>query len=450
LVLHALATYSTFDMWCPNIEAGLIEGLFNPTWHTWSYALASMVHVNLQRAYFTIFGVVRFTGKGLINIEKYVNRLVVHKVDTPDRTIVEALPITTLSHDSIEGNILRTAYVDGVSFYEEPALNPVSAYHQKVRWVHGEITNALADNGGWATVIWFGRFLRFAIFGSRPGEPVFVRVNPRLLCTSAVSNYIHQRHFIVFIHLIPCVAVILLVHLFVGFKCALYGFFCFGTIFVIPFSLSAVAFLTTQFNKAKGSDCSCETAIKNLGNLLTQCLLAVIQVCISIFTFGPDLVLGVRRVVEVTYAVIQGEEGWRPQSSVDRVMNPPSPLMILHVSREIICLVVFVLVNAATLDSGYAFPGMPLPIFGFHTHGLCKILVLPFICFPMTCLVLGRAITDDVKAESFLWKEVVARVQQPELKCINYALRDMPKGKHIFSDLTKLKRAYANYGSAAV
>ncbi|MCD7774991.1 MAG: hypothetical protein LUH40_05385 [Clostridiales bacterium] len=81
--------------------------------------------------YQNLFGKSIFTGKGLINIEAYRRLL----TESP------LLPDAVLSHDIIEGIIMRTGFSGDISLTESFPANEISYYNRLHRWVRGDIQN---------------------------------------------------------------------------------------------------------------------------------------------------------------------------------------------------------------------------------------------------------------------------------------------------------------------
>jgi len=113
------------------------------TWHMWRNALMEVSTVNLQRGQFWIFNRVGFYGKGLIRNDLYIPRL----IGKPG-SVIEALPIDILSHDTVEAKLLQPGIAIDVTLYEDVARNPISGMSQSTRWTLGEVRNGCYHTDG--------------------------------------------------------------------------------------------------------------------------------------------------------------------------------------------------------------------------------------------------------------------------------------------------------------
>mmetsp|Transcript_35944 Transcript_35944/g.84168 ORF Transcript_35944/g.84168 Transcript_35944/m.84168 type:complete len:1170 (+) Transcript_35944:62-3571(+) len=118
------------------------------TWHMWRSALIEVSKTNLLRAQYAIYGRVGFYGKGLVRNDMYINRV----IGTPT-TLVEALPIDILSHDTVEAKLMQPGIAYEVTLYEDVARNPISAFAQSTRWLLGEVRNGCYHDGPYKSFI---------------------------------------------------------------------------------------------------------------------------------------------------------------------------------------------------------------------------------------------------------------------------------------------------------
>ncbi len=78
----------------------------------------------------TLFGSGSFCGKGLINVELF------------DKTVNSKLPEgLVLSHDIIEGSIMRTLAATDITFTDSTPANTVSFFRRQHRWMRGDFQN---------------------------------------------------------------------------------------------------------------------------------------------------------------------------------------------------------------------------------------------------------------------------------------------------------------------
>mmetsp|Transcript_52932 Transcript_52932/g.123928 ORF Transcript_52932/g.123928 Transcript_52932/m.123928 type:complete len:1188 (-) Transcript_52932:60-3623(-) len=118
------------------------------TWHMWRSALIEVSKTNLLRAQYAIYGRVGFYGKGLIRNDMYINRV----IGTPT-TLVEALPVDILSHDTVEAKLMQPGIAYEVTLYEDVARNPISAFAQSTRWLLGEVRNGCYHDGPYKAAV---------------------------------------------------------------------------------------------------------------------------------------------------------------------------------------------------------------------------------------------------------------------------------------------------------
>ena len=77
-----------------------------------------------------LFGAASFSGKGLIDVRAY------------RAACVDVFPAgRVLSHDILEGGLLRTAFVSSVAVTESFPASPASYYRRQGRWVRGDVQN---------------------------------------------------------------------------------------------------------------------------------------------------------------------------------------------------------------------------------------------------------------------------------------------------------------------
>merc|ERR1712070_556955 len=89
---------------------------------------------------------VGFYGKGLIRNDLYIPRLI-----GKAGSVVEALPIDILSHDTVEAKLLQPGIAIDVTLYEDVARNPISGMSQSTRWMLGEVRNGCYHADGFYT-----------------------------------------------------------------------------------------------------------------------------------------------------------------------------------------------------------------------------------------------------------------------------------------------------------
>eukprot|EP00441_Pelagodinium_beii_P045563 CAMPEP_0197624120 /NCGR_PEP_ID=MMETSP1338-20131121/3896_1 /TAXON_ID=43686 ORGANISM="Pelagodinium beii, Strain RCC1491" /NCGR_SAMPLE_ID=MMETSP1338 /ASSEMBLY_ACC=CAM_ASM_000754 /LENGTH=1112 /DNA_ID=CAMNT_0043194219 /DNA_START=135 /DNA_END=3470 /DNA_ORIENTATION=+ len=162
------------------------------TWHMWRNALMEVSTVNLQRGQFWIFNRVGFYGKGLIRNDLYIPRL----IGKPG-SVVEALPIDILSHDTVEAKLLQPGIAIDVTLYEDVARNPISGMSQSTRWMLGEVRNGCYHTDGTYTAL--VQFLTQAYSLATKWEfkkPTFVRW--REVPCAASAEYLSHTGFRLF------------------------------------------------------------------------------------------------------------------------------------------------------------------------------------------------------------------------------------------------------------
>lgn len=162
--------------------------------------------------YQSIFGSGVFCGKGLFSVE-FFDRLVTPKM--PDGKI--------LSHDILEGSILRTCFVSDISLTDSTPKNTVSYTSRLHRWIRGDIQNLFFLKGDT-----LDRLSKFKLFANvlRHFTPVFAVI------TAVIGGLFTNSNFkgfllIVFAFLyliIPCILSVFTI-LFSGKPFALRRFF---------------------------------------------------------------------------------------------------------------------------------------------------------------------------------------------------------------------------------
>lgn len=123
---------SGYGIACPRMEVSLASAGRNVFTRIISGFGGVEVYGNVSfSVYQDIFGEGIFAGKGVINVDVF-NDLAAHAFP-PDRV---------LSHDILESNILRCAYVSDVCFSDNVPKNVISFTERAHRWVRGDIQNA--------------------------------------------------------------------------------------------------------------------------------------------------------------------------------------------------------------------------------------------------------------------------------------------------------------------
>ena len=88
---------------------------------------------SVDRCWYELIGSCGFFGKGLLDCEKYIVKV----IGTPEK-LIEALPVDIMSHDTPEGFLLRPCFADHVTMEEEPARNFITFESQVRLRVKGE------------------------------------------------------------------------------------------------------------------------------------------------------------------------------------------------------------------------------------------------------------------------------------------------------------------------
>mmetsp|Transcript_14483 Transcript_14483/g.32481 ORF Transcript_14483/g.32481 Transcript_14483/m.32481 type:complete len:409 (-) Transcript_14483:66-1292(-) len=81
----------------------------------------------------------------------YINRV----IGTPT-TLVEALPVDILSHDTVEAKLMQPGIAYEVTLFEDVARNPISSFAQSTRWLLGEVRNGCYHDGPYKAAVGLG------------------------------------------------------------------------------------------------------------------------------------------------------------------------------------------------------------------------------------------------------------------------------------------------------
>ena len=113
-----------------------VERVSDLTWFMWGNMVIEATKPSVDRCWYELIGSCGFFGKGLLDCEKYIVKV----IGTPD-ALIEALPVDIMSHDTPEGFLLRPCFADHVTMEEEPARNFITFESQTTRWMVGELLN---------------------------------------------------------------------------------------------------------------------------------------------------------------------------------------------------------------------------------------------------------------------------------------------------------------------
>mmetsp|Transcript_72456 Transcript_72456/g.169717 ORF Transcript_72456/g.169717 Transcript_72456/m.169717 type:complete len:1103 (-) Transcript_72456:61-3369(-) len=407
------------------------------TWHMWRNALMEVSTVNLQRGQFWIFNRVGFYGKGLIRNDLYIPRL----IGWPG-SVIEALPIDILSHDTVEAKLLQPAIDVDVTLYEDVARNPISAFSQSTRWMLGEVRNCSYHASGIYTplVKVLSTLHSLATKWELP-KKTYVRWRDVPCATSA--EYLSHTGFRLF-HAGPGILLInicstlfasnkfgleLMILPVLGFSALLFTVLA---LFIIPKGflildklpslrlgryclLSQKAskigdgefkdqekevssrFLSTGSPEASDSDSgsSRTKALSELSRcsvLARQLGLSVIEIVLSILLYSPELVLGVLRCCRGVWAQASGSASWKPQDAVEREVE--QNLSLWYVFKQ--TWLVFI------CGLGYM-----IYIITFKVQDvLVWLIVVPWIVYPLTTYAMCRRVPPSAKT-CWLWTWVM-------------------------------------------
>eukprot|EP00927_Polykrikos_kofoidii_P011821 TRINITY_DN15053_c0_g1_i1.p1 TRINITY_DN15053_c0_g1~~TRINITY_DN15053_c0_g1_i1.p1 ORF type:complete len:1197 (-),score=178.02 TRINITY_DN15053_c0_g1_i1:19-3090(-) len=333
------------------------------TWHMWRNALMEVSTVDLQRGQFWIFGRVGFYGKGLIRNEMYLERL----IGTPNRP-VEALPIDILSHDTVEAKLLKPAVVLEVTLYEDVARNPISGLAQSTRWMLGEIRNASYGDSAYQILVTHGMDLYVRATKCQRRHRQFVRW-PEVPCSAGAAYLSHQG--VRLFHIGPA---LMLVNLFTSIVAVLgWGLHLVVvpavSFYVLLFTILALFLLPKMFlvihklpslrcghrlgnsvatktqtvassgivgsNTQLDGEALVEAPAEKLGCwgiLWRQLLLGMIELCLSVLLYGPELVVGFLRLLRALHSQITGRQSWVPQDVVEKEID--DKLSLWYVFRQ--------------------------------------------------------------------------------------------------------------------
>ena len=98
--------------------------------HPHPYQVIEATKPSVDRCWYELIGSCGFFGKGLLDCEKYIVKV----IGTPEK-LIEALPVDIMSHDTPEGFLLRPCFADHVTMEEEPARNFITFESQTTRWM---------------------------------------------------------------------------------------------------------------------------------------------------------------------------------------------------------------------------------------------------------------------------------------------------------------------------
>lgn len=412
------------------------------TMHMWRNALMEVSTVNLQRGQFWIFNRVGFYGKGLVRNDLYITRL----IGRPG-SVMEALPIDILSHDTVEAKLLQPAIDADVTLYEDVARNPISAMSQSTRWMLGEVRNCCYEKSGIYTPVVQGlsslhslctkwelpqqRFVRWkevpcataAEYLSHTGFRLF-HAGPGILLINLCSTVLAANHWALQLVILPII----------GFSALLFTVLA---LFIIPkgflildklpsLRLGRICLLSSKASKIgdgtfhnkemadvptssflmskrdsdteSGSEPSrTETPSprERLGRcsvLTRQLALSVIEIILSILLYSPELILGVLRMVRATWAQATGSANWKPQDQVEREVE--TNLSLWYVFKQ--TWVVFM--------CGVAY--LAYIVACRVADPLVLLIVVPWILYPISTYVMCLRVPVSMK-DGFLWTWVM-------------------------------------------
>ena len=121
---------SGFGVFVPRIETALGEGRKTLFSSLFTYGGGSAYASAVSERYMDMFGVSPFTGKGLINIDAFLQCC----SDTFENGHI-------LSHDILEGALLRCAFAGQCELTDQFPSKPASFFSRQGRWIRGDIQN---------------------------------------------------------------------------------------------------------------------------------------------------------------------------------------------------------------------------------------------------------------------------------------------------------------------
>jgi len=420
------------------------------TWYMWRNALMEVSTVNLQRGQFWIFNRVGFYGKGLIRNDMYISRV----IGMPG-SLIEALPIDILSHDTVEAKLLQPAVASDVCLYEEVARNPISALSQSTRWCLGEVRNGCYHaDGAYTSLIGTMSFLysMLAECKKRPSNYVRWRDVP---CASS-AEYLSHTGFRLF-HAGPGILLVtmstsLLAEQKMGLQLVvlpvvgIYAFiFTVLALFIVPkgflildklpsLGLGKYCLCTAKASKiGDGSFSDQENEKKRGGHsrrdartiqvphealsdedsaseessededgsphhlgrcsvLYRQLVLALVEILLSLLLFSPELIVGVIRLVRGAWAQVTGSASWQPQDSVEKEIE--QSLSVWYVFKK-----TYIVFACGVFYLTYSI------VFEIYDV-LVYLLIVSWMLYPLTTYVMCLPVQESCK-KSWLWTWVM-------------------------------------------
>lgn len=413
------------------------------TMHMWRNALMEVSTVNLQRGQFWIFNRVGFYGKGLVRNDLYITRL----IGRPG-SVMEALPIDILSHDTVEAKLLQPAIDADVTLYEDVARNPISAMSQSTRWMLGEVRNSCYEKSGIYTPVVQGltalyslctkwelpqqRFVRWrevpcataAEYLSHTGFRLF-HAGPGILLINLCSTVLAANHWALQLVILPLIGFSALLFTVLALFIIPKGFLILdklpslrlGRICLLSSKASKIgdgtfhnkemadvptsSFLMSKSNSDTESGASepsrtetpsPEERLGRCSVLMQQLALSVIEIILSILLYSPELILGVLRMVRATWAQTTGSANWKPQDQVEREVE--TNLSLWYVFKQ--TWVVFM--------CGVAY--LAYIIVCRVADPLVLLIVVPWILYPISTYVMCLRVPLSMK-DGFLWTWVM-------------------------------------------
>ncbi len=338
------------------------------TWHTWKESLTFSWASGIPAGLFGAFGRFGFYGKGLINNGAYIRSVIGTESDP-----IEALPIDTMSHDTIEALYLNPAYVEDVRVMEEPTQNYFSRNEQAVRWMTGDIKNSIflfrsffnrhrADPAEGRP--WYRNW--HAGHSSRPSAGAFYLANlpTILLVTNPIGLvWIAYRIFNPWVDFhnaglqtAMTVGVILILVILPK---------CFQGIIEVRDAFRAL------FSRREKSARKFVSSLGTFG-------IALLDSILSPVVFFPDMLSSHTRLARAVKAVKTGKATWRPQDEVEREMSQPGLAMVFK--------------KLAYMPITGALFLAAMKIMGYEGNRFIYPIVLTWIIAPVTIYFLGRNI----------------------------------------------------------
>ncbi|CAE7335536.1 unnamed protein product, partial [Symbiodinium pilosum] len=426
------------------------------TWHMWRNALMEVSTVNLQRGQFWIFNRVGFYGKGLIRNDLYIPRL----IGRPG-SVIEALPIDILSHDTVEAKLLQPAIDVDVTLYEDVARNPISAMSQSTRWMLGEVRNCCYHASGIYTPMvevlsmihslatkWEmpkKKFVRWrdvpcatsAEYLSHTGFRLF-HAGPGILLINLFSTVLASNHWGLQLNILPVLGFSALLFTVLALFIIPKGFLILdklpslrlGRYCLLSRKASKIGdgkfgevgekdvssqFLSIGSPDASDSDSSASSfkkarfRLSRCSVLARQLALSVIEILLSILLYSPELILGALRVVRATWAQASGSANWKPQDAVEREVE--QNLSLWYVFKQ--TWVVFM--------CGVAYMTY---IIAFEVKDrLVWLIVVPWILYPLSTYAMCRRVPQSAKT-CWLWTWAGALELRRRKNCLGCRTRD--------------------------